>query len=373
MPELADLLRLHAACYLERFGPSMLASHRRAMEDIQACRTPAMGGQVYGCEDNTCGHLLYKYHSCSNRSCPKCQGAQTARWLSRRREEILPVRYFHLVFTVPSELRPLFRRHQRVLYRLLMQAAAQALMRLAADPRILGGRIGVLCVLHTWTGAMLHHPHVHCLAPAGALKPDGSAWVHSHPKFLVPVHALSKLLRGRFLALARKALPQVRLPDSVRQARWVVYCKPALQGTDRVLDYLGRYVHRIAITNRRILSVTDHEVTFRFKDRREHCWKTMGLDPMEFMRRFLQHVLPRDFHKVRYFGLWSPCQRKALHRARQLLAAAPEQPEEPETTAIQVERGTSARPRSPMLCPRCHQAFLILVETVPRRNRGPPC
>jgi len=373
MGELAELLRLHADRYLERFGPRMPASHRRALADIQACRTPELGGRLYQCEDHQCGQRLYKYHSCSNRSCPKCQGAQTARWLRQRRQEILPVPYFHLVFTVPSELRPLFRQHQRVLYRLLMQAAAQALIRLAADPRFLGGRIGVLCLLHTWTGALLYHPHVHCLATAGALKPDGSAWLPSHPKFLVPVHALSKLLRGRFLAMARKALPGVRLPASVRQTSWVVYCKAALQGTDAVLEYLGRYLHRVAITNRRILSVTDREVSFRFKDRKERRWKTVRLEPAEFIRRFLQHVLPRDFHKVRYFGLWSPSQRKALNRARELLTASQQQPEQPETTALQVEASASARPLHPMLCPRCRKAFLILVETVPRRNRAPPC
>jgi hypothetical protein len=370
MPELADVLRRHGQAYRSRYAESILPSHRRAMVDIEACRTEALGGQMYRCD--RCGRSHPAYHSCRNRSCPKCHRTDTQRWLHDRQKELLPVGYFHLTFTLPPALYPLVRSHQRILHGVLMKAAAHPLMTLARDPKFLGGRIGILAVLHTWGGALNHHPHVHLLVPAGGLSPDGARWIPSHAKFLVPVRALSILFRARFLALARKALPAVHFPESVWNKKWVVYCKPAAQGSARVLQYLARYVHRIAITNARILAVDDRSVTFRYKDSRVGGrWKTMTLDGTEFLRRFLQHVLPQGSHKVRYYGFLSPSQRHLLPRIAQMIPPE-EQHTDPESTVPRSAFDPPATPPPlPRPCPHCKIGRLLPAGTLPRR-RAPP-
>jgi Zn ribbon nucleic-acid-binding protein len=238
MPELAEVFRLYGSDYLAQFGERLLPGHRRALVDITACRTARLGGQMTECR--RCGHHHPVYHSCRHRSCPKCHATDTARWLEKRENELLPVSYAHAVFTLPEELRRLVRRHQKTLYGVLMKAAAEALMELAADPHYVGGQIGFLAVLHTWGAAMVFHPHVHCLIPAGGLTEDGQ-WRTARKRYLVPVQALSLIFRAKFMALARKAHPELSFPQSLWDKDWVVYCKPAPQGGKKVLRYLGRY------------------------------------------------------------------------------------------------------------------------------------
>jgi len=370
MPELADVLRRHGQAYRSRYADRLLPSHRRALADIEACRTEALGGQMYRCD--RCGRFHPAYHSCRNRSCPKCHRTDTRRWLRRREKELLPVGYFHLTFTLPQALHRIVRAHQRILHPVLMKAAAQALMTLALDPKFVGGRIGILAVLHTWGGAMNHHPHVHLLVPAGGLSLDGTRWIPSSKMYLVPVQALSILFRVRFIALARKALPQVHFPESLWQKPWVVHCKPAIQGAHKVLQYLARYVHRIAITNRRLLSVDERSVTFRYKDSRDERWKTMTLDALEFLRRFLQHVPPPGSHKVRYYGLLSPANRHLLPRIAALIP--PEDNTCPAPSVLSDSVGSQPIPPTPtpLPCPYCKSGQLFLVGPLLPRGRGPP-
>jgi len=367
MPELADIFRLHGPRYLELFRDRLLPSHARAVRDIMECRTEALGGHVYQCD--YCGYEHYAYHSCRNRHCPKCHGKDTRDWIEKLRELILPVTYFHLVFTLPQELREIVRAHQTLLLGALFQAAAYALTKLARDPRYLGGRIGIVSVLHTWTRAMVYHPHVHCLVPGGGLSQDGTQWLSSRKTFLVPVAALSLIFRAKFMELARSALPQLRFPDSLFKKEWVVYSKASVQGTGKVVNYLARYVHRVAITNGRILSMDNGEVRFRYKDSREKAWKTMTLTAREFIRRFLQHVLPRGFHKVRYYGIFSPSSRHLLNRAKQLLTGNGN-----DENGLPANEPMTVQPPQPhpMLCPVCKIGHLLFIGTVPPKGRDPP-
>lgn len=371
MPEVADVLRRYGADYRERFGEDLLPSHRRAMDDILRCRPEALGGQLLQCEH--CGQEHYVYHSCRHRSCPKCHRQDTEAWLAERRQELLPVPYFHVVFTAPQELGERIRSHQQELYDILRRAAAQALIQLAADPHYVGGLIGVLCVLHTWTRTLAYHPHVHCLVPAGGLSADRTEWRPARTSYLVPVHALSKLFRGLFLDLVRQERPDLTLPESVWTKGWVVYCKPAVQGPAPVLHYLGRYVHRIALTNSRILSTEDGHVSFRYQDAREQRWRTMTLPAHEFIRRFLQHVLPQGFHKVRYYGLWSPVHRPLLRQLQ--LSLALHAPDPPPSSPVRESRA-SASGCPPLQaghpCPSCGQGLLVVIRSLPRLLRGPP-
>ena len=371
MVELADIVRRYGGAYCAQFGEAMLPSHRRALGDLVACRTEAMGGHVFRCD--RCGHEQYAYHSCRNRHCPKCHTRDIERWLAERRAELLPVPYFHVVFTLPAQLHEITRRHQRRLYGILMKAAAAALIRLAADPHYVGGLIGVLAVLHTWTRTLAYHPHVHCLVPAGGLSPDGNQWLPARQSYLVPVRALSKIFRGIFKDLLRKQLPDAPIARSVWRKKWVVYCKPTVAGADSVLTYLARYVHRIAITNRRILSIDDGHVTFRYKDAQARQWKTMTLPAEEFLRRFLQHVLPAGFHKVRYYGLWAPANRHRLRHCQVLLAADPpaDQDHSPEPDLDRHDRGDPDPPGG-RTCPHCGKGILVCVGWVARQQRAPP-
>ncbi len=274
---------------------------------------------------------------------------------------------------LPQELRELIRRHQKDLYDILLRAAAQALIKLAADPPYVGGLIGALCVLHTWTRTLVYHPHVHCLVPAGGVSPDRTHWRPARQSYLVPVHALSKLFRGRFLALVRQERPDLTLPKVVWTKGWRVYCKPTVQGPEKVLNDLGRYVHRIALTNSRIVSIEDGPVCFRSQDSQDHRWKPMTLPALEFIRRFLQHVLPQGFHTVRYYGLWSPVHRPLLHQLQLWLAgqaplAPPESPDQEspphDSTYLPLQAGQR--------CPHCGQGLLMVVRLLPCLQRGPP-
>lgn len=368
MPEVADIFRRYGGDYLETFGPGVLPSHRRALQDILCCRTPVLGGHVYRCDH--CGREHYVYHSCRNRSCPQCHGAATAAWLAHRRKELLPVEYFHLVFTLPAALRDFVRRHQKTLYGVLMKAAAQALKKLAADPKYVGGQIGVLAVLHTWSCTLTYHPHVHCLVPGGGVTAQQD-WRPAHKGYLVPVKALSRIFRGLFLDMAAGQLPGVTVPNAAWDQPWVVYCKPSVQGAEKTLDYLGRYVHRVAVSNRRILSIEDGKVCFRYQNSRTREWKTMTLPAQEFIRRFLQHVLPKGVHKVRYYGLWAPANRKRLRRV-QIALLADRPPTPPQSLPAEPPPSPSAPTANAIRCPHCRKGLLVRLRRLPRRRRAPP-
>jgi hypothetical protein len=368
VPEVADIFGLYGAGYLDRFGANMLPSHRRALRDLRDCRTAAMGGRLYLC--NRCGREHYVYHSCRNRACPKCHGRDTEAWLAHRREELLPVPYFHVVFTVPRQIRDLIRRHQTTLYPILIRAAAKALIKLAADPHYVGGLIGVMAILHTWSRTLVYHPHIHCLVPAGGV-PDDGQWLDARKNFLVPVKALSKLFRGIFLDLAAKLLPDASVPATALNQSWVVHCKPSICGVHNVLKYLARYVHRVAITNHRILSIDDGKVAFRYSNARDHQGRTMTLPATEFIRRFLQHVLPKGLHKVRYYGLWAPSNRQRLRQLHSTLAS------EVDTSSVVPVHLPTQQTRSPSRleaspCPFCSSGTLVFLRRIPRQARGPP-
>lgn len=365
MPEVADIFRRYGGEYLQKFGDGILPSHRRAIEDIQDCRTSIMGGHVYTCDH--CGRQQYAYHSCRNRSCPKCHAQDTRAWLAARRKELLPVPYFHVVFTIPDELRRLVRSHQKLLYSLLMKTAANALVKLAADARYVGGLVGVLAVLHTWTRMLVYHPHVHCLVPAGGVSAD-QRWRPARKDYLVPVRALSRIFRGMFREGLANLLPEQKVPPQVWKKDWVVHCKPAVRGPQQVLNYLGRYVHRVAISNRGIVSLDDGRVTFRYQHVDDPAWKTMTLPAAEFIRRFLQHVLPAGVHKVRYYGLWSPARRGLLRQVQLLLAdqTPPAAPPEQETAPAGNDTPPSRN------CPCCGCGQLVRTGRICRQRRAPP-
>lgn len=369
MPELAEVFARYGPAYLERYGSAMLPSHRRAMQDILRCRTEAMGGQVFCC--NRCGHPHYVYHSCRNRSCPKCHGEQTQAWLAQRRQELLPVGYFHLVFTVPQELRACLRSQQTELYSLFMQAAAQATLKLTADPHYVGGLVGILAVLHTWGRTLGYHPHLHCLVTGGGFDRQTQEWRSARPDYLVPVKALSRMVRDTFKDLLGPRLQSFNIPASVWQVPWNVNCQPVRNSIENVLNYLGRYVHRIAITNRRILDIDNGQVTFEYQDTADQQWKQMSLDAEEFIRRFLQHVLPQSFHKVRYYGLWAPGHRP-LRRRLQLLLATPEHSSPSPALPASPTPEAPPDPEPLWTCPYCGQGQLLFTGLLPRRGRAPP-
>jgi len=276
--ELADVVRRFMGPYQEQFGDCMLPSHRRALQDIAQCMTEAMGGEHYHCQE--CHESFWIYHGCRNRSCPKCHGRQISAWLKARSVEILPCRYFHLIATVPSQLRSLFLRHQKILYGLLMKIAAETVRDLAAQKRFVGAEVGILAVLHTWTGQLHHHPHVHMLVTGGGVTADGTAW-HDAPKdFLVPVRKLSPMIAKRFAAALEKMHPELfaQIPAAVWRREWCSYCKPYGEGQDAVLNYLARYVFRVALTNHRLVAMDDTHVTFRYKDPKTGQWRTERLE-----------------------------------------------------------------------------------------------
>lgn len=365
MLEVADIVRLHGAAYLEQYGNTLSSVQKRALRDIAACRTPFFGGHVYLCDH--CQQNVFSYHSCRNRSCPKCHQNQTKRWLQRQRGRLLPGSYFLLTFTLPRELRPLARSHPKKIYGLLMKAAAAALQMLVRDPRYVGARIGALAVLHTWTRALLFHPHVHMLVTAGGLSSDGASWAHSkNPRFLVPVRALSVIFRAKFCAALNQAGLLRFAPPSLWQQKWVVHSQPAGRG-DRVLRYLARYVFRIAIANSRLESIEEEKVRFRYTDNRSHQIRHVTLSAIEFIHRFLEHVLPRGATKVRYYGIFSPSSKSQLELARQLLPADSLQTHSsPQIADSQNEVST------PRHCPLCHIGLLVFFQTLPAQRSHSP-
>jgi len=371
MLEVADIFRLHGAAYRARFGDRLLPSQKRALRDIEACRTAFFGGHLKQCDH--CGRKVFAYHSCRNRHCPKCHREQTDRWLKKQRDRLLPCRYFLLTLTLPSELRPLARAHPKKVYGLLMNCAAAAVQKLALDPRYLGARLGCLAVLHTWTRALLYHPHVHLLVTAGGLSADRTQWIApKNSAYLAPLKALSVIFRAKLCAALKKAglLPQA--PPQVWKKDWVVHCQPAGSG-QKVLEYLGRYVFRIAISNSRIEQIDNGQVTFRYRNSRTQQWRRVTLPALEFIARFLQHVLPRGCAKVRYYGIWSNSCGQQREQARALLSAAP-LPASPSSAPLapQPEPAAVAAPPAPARCPHCRIGQLIVLETLLPQRKFPP-
>jgi hypothetical protein len=369
MLELADIVRAIGAAYRRKHGSRILPSHLRAMRDIERCRTPALGGHLWAC-DRDCGHLRFRYHSCRNRSCPKCDSHRTRRWVETQRSRALACSTFLLTFTLPEEIRAVARSHQKTVYRILFDAAAASLLRLFADPKFLGGRPGVLAVLHTWTRALVFHPHVHMLVTAGGLSPDGTAWRGPrHPRFLVPGYVLSALFRKKVQRAFRRAGLLDQVPPEVWGKQWVVHLQHAGSG-ERVLEYLGRYVFRIALPNSRLQRFENGEVTFRYRENDSGKVRRCTLPAGEFLRRFLQHVLPRGFPKVRRYGLYAPSCKRDLERARSLLAArdpdpAPTNPPPTGTPDPPKERAPDDR------CPACGLGRMRIIETLPAAREPP--
>jgi hypothetical protein len=375
--EVADVIRQHGDAFLERYGGTLSSVQRRALRDIAACRTAALGGHVGVCDQ--CGHQQIAYNSCRNRHCPKCQATAAADWMKAREAELLPTEYFHMVFTLPATLGPLALQNPRVVYGLLFKAAAETLRRVAADPKHLGAEIGFLAVLHTWGQNLQHHPHVHCVVPGGGLAPDGSHWIACRPGFFLPVRVLSRVFRGKFLALLRSAFDRGKLvfhgklaslsdPDAFQRrlaiaakTEWVVYAKPPHGGPEQVLKYLARYTHRAAISNRRLIRLEGEEVEFLWKDyadRRKR--KTMTLKATEFIRRFLLHVLPSGFVRVRHYGFLANrvCQEK-LTLCRLLMAAGPVAKAPAPESNVGLETGYDAT-----ACPVCGRGRLVTIGTL---------
>ncbi len=393
--EVADIIRAHRDDFLEAYGSTLSPEQRRALIDLPRCRTAALGGHVEECD--RCGHRQVAYNSCRNRHCPKCQATAAADWMGAREAELLPVEYFHVVFTLPASLGPVALQNPRVVYGLLFRAVAETLQRIAADPEHLGAEIGFLAVLHTWGQNLQHHPHVHCVVPGGGISPDASRWVACRPGFFLPVRVLSRVFRGKFLSLLRAAFDrgrlafhgqlspladagqfQRRLADSAR-TEWVVYAKPPFGGPERVLKYLARYTHRVAISNNRLTALDDGEVTFRWKDYAHGGRpKTMTLPAIEFLRRFLRHVLPSGFVRVRHYGfLANRVCREKLARCRALLEVQPA-PEPVAATPAPEPKGTGDGPPVTNVCPGCGAGRMVIVATVRalrvyrgERGRGP--
>ncbi|MEN8377010.1 MAG: IS91 family transposase [Gemmatimonadota bacterium] len=390
--EVADIFRDHGPAWRRAQAGHLSLAQLKAMSAIERCRTAALGGHLEQCPD--CGHTQVAYNSCRDRHCPKCQGAAARQWLAERQADLLPVEYYHVVFTLPAPIGAIAYHNKRVIYGLLFQAAAETLLTIAADPRHLGARIGVTLVLHTWGSALTHHPHVHGIVPGGGLSLDGQRWVACRRGFFLPVRVLSRLFRRRFceqLTAAHEAGAlqffgeYAGLVDAqafaawlapLRHCEWVVYAKRPFAGPEAVLAYLARYTHRVAIANSRLIALDNRGVTFRWKDyratgRTRH--KTMTLDPAEFMRRFLLHVLPRGFHRIRHYGLLANAKRvENLARARALIAApTPSLIPTPVAAAdVTPSQAVSAHTR---LCPCCG-APLVIIELIARGHapRAPP-
>jgi hypothetical protein len=379
--EVADIFRDHGAAWRRANAGHVSLDQLKVMSAIERCRTAALGGHVARCED--CAHTVIAYNSCRNRHCPKCQGAAAKEWLAGREAELLPVPYFHVVFTLPGPIADIAYQNKAVIYDLLFKAAAEATLTIASDPKHLGARIGITAVLHTWGSALTHHPHVHMIVPGGGLSDNGERWIACRPTFFLPVRVLSRLFRRLFLKMLTIAHEADRLAffgdngaltdkrafvaflAPLRKAEWVVYAKKPFGGPQAVLAYLSRYTHRVAISNRRLISADDNGVAFKWKDYRIEGpgrYKTMMLPSHEFIRRFLIHVLPKRFHRIRHYGLFANDNRAAnVARARKLLAvpSPSKAPETPEAT-------TADEPRVlPRPCPCCG-GRMIIIETFAR-------
>jgi hypothetical protein len=380
--EVADVFRLYGEAYRQKHGASLSTAQRRVMTAIEVCRTVALGGHLERCDN--CRYERPCYDSCRDRHCPKCQSLARAEWIEKRKTEILNCEYFHVVFTLPEDVAALAYQNKDLVYSILFRATAETLSTIAADPKHLGAEIGFFAVLHTWGQNLLFHPHLHCVVAGGGISPDGTRWVSCRPGFFLPVRVLSRLFRRLFLTYLQEAFdagqlhffsslealhdPEgfARYLDPVRKQEWVVYAKPPFAGPQQVVDYVGRYTHRVAISNHRLVEIEDGQVKFRWRDYRDNNQqKTMVLSAEEFIRRFLLHVLPSGFHRIRYYGFLGNRYRKhKLEHCRQLLSMTPpnegsSQPQPCEDYRDRYERLTGHSLRE---CPLCHRGRMFTVK-----------
>jgi hypothetical protein len=365
--DLAEIFRRHGPAYREKYGARMLPSHRRAMGDIESCRTEALGGHVYLCPH--CDRKLYSYHSCKNRHCPKCQGEAAQEWLVHQQELLLPVPYFLLTFTLPAGLRDVVRSNQKRMYNILFRTSAAATQKLAHDPRFVGGQIGLIGVLHTWARNLTYHPHVHYLVPAGGLAADGQTWLPSGKDFLFPVKPLGIIFRAKFRHALRKTDLFDSVPAEVWAQDWIVHCQPVGSGV-AALKYLAPYIFRVALSNGRIRKLAHDRVTFCYQDSNTGETRTCTLSAQEFIRRFMQHVLPKGFVKVRYYGFFSPGKRRLLPKLRRLLGGFNLAKLSHEHIVPMLLRGARLN-HLELRCPVCGQV-MQWVETLKPNGRHPP-
>jgi Putative transposase/Transposase zinc-binding domain len=385
--EVADVFRRYGAAYREKHGASISMAQRCVMSAIEVCRTAALGGHLERCDQ--CGHERNCFNSCRDRHCPKCQSLARAQWIEDRQAELLDVPYFHVVFTVPEQIAAIAYQNKKVVYGILFHTVAETLTTIAADPEHLGAEIGFFAVLHSWGQNLQFHPHLHCVVPGGGLSPDGQRWISCRPNFFLPVRVLSHLFRRLFLTSLRKAYDSgklrlwgrleplrerrtfVRLCEELKEPEWVVYAKPPFAGPQQVLDYVGRYTHRVAISNNRLLGIENDQVSFQWKDYRTGDQiKTMTLSAEEFIRRFLLHVLPSGFQRIRYYGFLGNRYRQAkLAQCRRLLGMRnsdePHIAPHEEDYRDQYEDLTGISLRQ---CPQCKDGRMLLVAVLPRSS-----
>jgi Putative transposase/Transposase zinc-binding domain len=389
--EVADIFRRYGEAYRQRHDGSLSTAQRRVMTAIEVCRTAALGGHLERCD--CCNYERPCYSSCANRHCPKCQSLARAAWVAKQTSEVLPTHYFHVVFTVPAPIASIAYQNKEVVYGVLFRATAETLSTIAADPQHLGAEIGFFAVLHSWGQNLFFHPHLHCVVPGGGISTDGTRWISSRPRFFLPVRVLSRLFRRLFLQYLQEAFdagklrffcslaafqdPQTfsRHLDPVRNMDWVVYAKPPFAGPQQVVDYVGRYTHRVAISNHRIVDIEDGQVKFNWRDYRDNNQqKTMTLSADEFIARFLLHVLPSGFHRIRYYGFLANAHRKEkLEHCRQLLgmippSQCPSVPATPEDYRDRFERLTGHSLRE---CPVCHRGHMIPVTILAKVRSSP--
>ena len=388
--EVADIFRRYGEAYRQQHDGSLSTAQRRVMTAIEVCRTAALGGHLERCD--ACGYERPAYDSCRNRHCPKCQSLARAEWVEKQMAEVLPTHYFHVVFSVPEQIASIAYQNKKVVYGILFRATAETLSSIAADPKHLGAEIGFFAVLHSWGQNLLFHPHLHCVVPGGGISLDGTRWISCRPRFFLPVRVLSRLFRRLFLQYLEEAFDSGKLRffsslttlqdpqafnrhlDPVRNLKWVVYAKPPFAGPQQVVNYVGRYTHRVAISNHRIVDI-EGEVKFTWKDyRHNHQQKTMTLSADQFIGRFLLHVLPSGFHRIRYYGfLANPHRKEKLEQCRRLLGVAARSdtssiPVTPEDYRDRYERLTGQSLRE---CPRCHRGRMIAIQVLSKLYSSP--
>jgi hypothetical protein len=374
--EVADILRAYGPLY--KNGHNLPIRHLRAMRAIEICRTAELGGHIYKCD--TCGAVSISYNSCRNRHCPKCQNLEKERWIEARKKEVLPTHYFHVVFTIPEDVRPIALRNQEVVYGILFRSVAETLKELAKDPKHLGAQIGLIAVLHTWSQTLIDHPHIHCIVTGGGLSLDGQRWISSKPKFFMPVKVLSQVFRGKFLDFLKQAYETGKLSfegeigglkkkfnkllNKLYKQGWHVYCKPPFKAAEKVVEYLSRYTHRVAISNERIVRLEQDRVTIRYRDYADgDKIKEMSLDALEFIRRFLLHILPDQFVKIRYYGILSARNRNTkLLKCKELFGVPPSETDNDRLSWQELLKQLTGI--DPTLCPHCKKGKLILFEVL---------
>ena len=394
--EVADILCARGSDYRRAHRGHLSLGQLKVMSAIERCRTAELGGHRLHC--SKCDTDTIAYNSCRNRHCPKCQSSAAERWLEARQADLLPIDYYHVVFTLPEGLREIAYQNKRLVYDLMFKTVSETLLTIAADPKYLGAKVGITAVLHTWGSSLVHHPHIHCIVTGGGLAPRRNRWIACRPNFFVPVKVLSRLFRRRFLEALQKAYDDGQLKffgelklledpawfaEHLRPLKaidWVVYAKRPFAGPQAVLTYLSRYTHRVAISNRRLVAFTDDQVTFRYKDYREkgqHRWKSMTLDTDEFIRRFLQHVLPKGLHRIRHYGLYANAQRNDnLKLARALLEQPDRKTPIKEVTAEPASSDdvpSDGTPQCAYTCRRCGASLIIIETLLPEPTaRAPP-